>query len=174
MSLIPSKRVDRIFPIVPPLCLLLGAQIAAAHERAWVRRWWPRTLLFAVVFTAGYVALKIGGAERENAGALVRFGREVRQKAEQQHWRYEVVGGHEEGLLLYLRRDNFLPPQEAARLWQAGALDALVLSRENSRAQWPGAQEALVSEKSGAVPRYVLLVRSAPRENLTRQPDTGR
>jgi hypothetical protein len=28
MSLIPSKRVDRIFPIVPPLCLLLTAQIA--------------------------------------------------------------------------------------------------------------------------------------------------
>src|SRR4029079_14549137 len=27
MSLIPSKRVDRIFPIVPPLCLLLAAQI---------------------------------------------------------------------------------------------------------------------------------------------------
>jgi len=27
MSLIPSKRVDRIFPIVPPLCLLLAVQI---------------------------------------------------------------------------------------------------------------------------------------------------
>src|SRR5438034_2580871 len=27
MSLIPSKRVDRIFPIVPPLCLLLAAQL---------------------------------------------------------------------------------------------------------------------------------------------------
>src|SRR5947199_4628283 len=27
MSLIPSKRVDRIFPILPPLCLLLAAQI---------------------------------------------------------------------------------------------------------------------------------------------------
>src|SRR5947199_7582536 len=28
MSLIPSKRVDRIFPVIPPLCLLLAAQIA--------------------------------------------------------------------------------------------------------------------------------------------------
>ena len=27
MSLVPSKRVDRIFPVVPPLCLLLGAQV---------------------------------------------------------------------------------------------------------------------------------------------------
>ncbi len=29
MSLVPSKRVDRIFPIVPPMCLLLAAQVAA-------------------------------------------------------------------------------------------------------------------------------------------------
>ena len=28
MSLIPSKRVDRIFPVLPPLCLLLAAQVA--------------------------------------------------------------------------------------------------------------------------------------------------
>src|SRR6266700_657992 len=28
MSLIPSKRVDRIFPLIPPFCLLLAAQIA--------------------------------------------------------------------------------------------------------------------------------------------------
>jgi hypothetical protein len=27
MSLIPSKRVDRIYPVVPPLCLLLATQI---------------------------------------------------------------------------------------------------------------------------------------------------
>ncbi len=32
MSLIPSKRVDRIFPIVPPLCLLLAAQIAKRNS----------------------------------------------------------------------------------------------------------------------------------------------
>ena len=31
MSLIPSKRVDRIFPIIPPLCLLLAAQIGDAQ-----------------------------------------------------------------------------------------------------------------------------------------------
>src|SRR5262249_60169491 len=28
MSLIPSKLVDRVFPVIPPLCLLLAAQIA--------------------------------------------------------------------------------------------------------------------------------------------------
>jgi 4-amino-4-deoxy-L-arabinose transferase and related glycosyltransferases of PMT family len=29
MSLIPSKRIDRIFPVIPPLCLLLAAQIGS-------------------------------------------------------------------------------------------------------------------------------------------------
>ena len=28
MSFVPSKRIDRVFPIVPPLCLLLAAQVA--------------------------------------------------------------------------------------------------------------------------------------------------
>jgi 4-amino-4-deoxy-L-arabinose transferase-like glycosyltransferase len=32
MSLIPSKRVDRIFPVIPPLCLLLAAQIAVRNS----------------------------------------------------------------------------------------------------------------------------------------------
>ena len=33
MSLIPSKRVDRIFPVIPPLCLLLAAQIGSRGPR---------------------------------------------------------------------------------------------------------------------------------------------
>jgi len=34
MSLIPSKRVDRIFPVIPPLCLLLAAQVASRNSRS--------------------------------------------------------------------------------------------------------------------------------------------
>ena len=37
MSLIPSKRVDRIFPVIPPLCLLLAAQISGRDTSAAVR-----------------------------------------------------------------------------------------------------------------------------------------
>lgn len=33
MSLIPSKRVDRIFPVIPPLCLLLAVQIGKNTTR---------------------------------------------------------------------------------------------------------------------------------------------
>src|SRR6267143_5835867 len=51
MSLIPSKRVDRIFPVIPPLCLLVAVQ--AAHflkdEKQRVRkfRWVAATLIIS-------------------------------------------------------------------------------------------------------------------------------
>ncbi len=160
MSLIPSKRVDRIFPVIPPLCLLLGAQIAAAGESLRVRRWLAGSLLFAVVFTGGYVTWKIGSAQHRNAAALVRFAGAARLAAEQNHWRYGVVGGREEGLLLYLRRDHFLSPNEAARQWQAGQLDALILPLQAPRPALPGGEERLVSEKSRALPHYALIVRA--------------
>src|SRR5213078_1290468 len=87
MSLIPSKRVDRIFPIVPPLCLLLAAQIArcnscshgsvsrhsnsddfdwtghrpVATERkaTHVLRWSVIAVMVAIFFTGGYTLFKI-------------------------------------------------------------------------------------------------------------------
>src|SRR5213593_3489497 len=87
MSLIPSKRVDRIFPIVPPLCLLLAAQIAkhnscshgsvsrplesvdfdstgyrpVAIEKPATRiyRSIAAALLLAIIFTGGYTISKV-------------------------------------------------------------------------------------------------------------------
>jgi 4-amino-4-deoxy-L-arabinose transferase-like glycosyltransferase len=167
MSIIPSKRVDRIYPLVPPLCLLLGAQIAsAARINAWaarLRRWLAAALIFASLFTAGYVAWKIGSAFHEQSDALVQFSRRVRQEAGQHGWRYAVVGGREEGMLLYLRRDHFLAPNDAVREWNSGQLDALIVRNQPAR-PWldllPGAQLQFVSEKSEAAPQYSLFVRA--------------
>lgn len=171
MSVIPSKRVDRIFPVIPPLCLLLGAQVAGLRGEARWRPWWRATLVFAVVFTAGYAAWKVGTVRRENADALVRFSGRVRQLAAQNHWRYEVVGGREEGMLLYLRRAHFLSPNEALRQWNAGAIDALVLPNRPSSPVLPGAEPQLVSEKSAALPQYSLFVRGVkpPRQETSRR-----
>src|SRR5438093_8598241 len=52
MSLIPSKRVDRIFPVVPPLCLLLAAQVSgtvSAPRQAVAEAWRP-FLVVALIF----------------------------------------------------------------------------------------------------------------------------
>ena len=167
MSIIPSKRVDRIYPIVPPLCLLLGAQIAsAARFDGWMRKlrpWLAAGLIFACFFTAGYAGWKIGSAFHARSDALVRFSQQVRKAALERDWRYAVVGGREEGILLYLRRDHFLAPNDAIAQWKAGQLDALVVCNQSAR-PWlellPGAQLQFVSEKSKATPQYSLFARA--------------
>ena len=119
-------------------------------------------LVFACLFTAGYVALKIGSAFRDRDDALVAFSRQVRREAASQGWRYEVVGGREEGMLLYLRRDHFLSPNDAATQWKERKLDAVVVREEPAR-PWsellPGAERILISEPARDLPRYSLLVR---------------
>ncbi len=131
MSLIPSKRVDRIFPIVPPLCLLVATQVARFAGRAQTRHWSGIALAFACLFTSAYAAQRVVISYRAADDALVRFGRAVRQEAAAHSWRYEVIGGQEEGLLLYLRRLHFIKPADAAERWNAGSLDALVVPAED-------------------------------------------
>ena len=166
MSIIPSKRVDRIFPVVPPFCLLLGAQIACGMQnRQWAQKLWPWvrvTLIFALLYTAGYVGWKMVSAYRSRGDALVRFCSVVRAEAARQRWKYRVVGGREEGILLYLRQDHFLSPEDAEEQWRRGQLDALVVRSQPGRdwlARLPGAALRLVSEKGDGLARYALLVR---------------
>jgi hypothetical protein len=159
MSLIPSKRVDRIFPVIPPLCLLLAAQVAArncshgaagrtsssiesdeiAHRSvatttalARVYRWSTFALAFAVVFTGGYTGWKVVGGYRDHRNAMAVFGRNIRHEAEAHHWRYEVVSARDEGLLLYLQKTHFVKPATAITEWNSGSLDALVASKEKA------------------------------------------
>jgi 4-amino-4-deoxy-L-arabinose transferase-like glycosyltransferase len=136
MSLIPSKRVDRIFPIVPPLCLLLAAQIGNAFGNEQLRtracRWSAVALLFSIVFAAGYTISKVVSGYRGHRDALVLFGRDVRNETEAHHWRYEVVSAKDEGLLLYLRRTHFIEPNRAIAEWNNGNLDALVAPAEKA------------------------------------------
>jgi 4-amino-4-deoxy-L-arabinose transferase-like glycosyltransferase len=162
MSLIPSKRVDRIFPILPPLCLLLAAQIGrcnscshgsvsrrsngadfdwtghrpVATEKDTTRayRWSAIALAFAIFFTGGYTIFKIASGYRDHRDALVVFGNNVRVVAEAHRWRYEVVSAKDEGLLLYLRKTHFIEPDRAVIEWNAGDLDALVASTEKAPA----------------------------------------
>ncbi len=111
MSLIPSKRVDRIFPVVPALCLLLAAQLNAINIVR-VRRLAAFTIIFAAIFTGAYSGMRMIDGYRNNRDALVKFGREVRRIAAAEHLRYEILPASDEGLLLYLQRPRFFrePP----------------------------------------------------------------
>jgi len=142
MSLIPSKRVDRIFPVIPPLCLLLAAQVALAR----VYRWSAFALAFAILFTGSYTGWKIITGYRDHRDALAVFGRNIRHEAEAHHWRYEVVSAKDEGLLLYLRKTHFVKPADAVTEWNTGNLDALVASKEKAAVLMRDLQGAALSQ----------------------------
>jgi 4-amino-4-deoxy-L-arabinose transferase-like glycosyltransferase len=137
MSLVPSKRVDRIYPVVPPLCLLLAAQIAGGFRiketDKRVLQWSAAALLFSIVFTGGYTAAKMLSDYRDHADHLEVFSRAVNEQVIAHHWRYEVIsgdGGGYEGMLLYLQKPHFLQPRKAVQEWNGGALDALVVPKD--------------------------------------------
>ena len=151
MSLIPSKRVDRIFPVIPPLCLLLAAQIgnSSVNEqlRARIYRWSAVALFLSILLTGGYTIAKVFSGYRDHRDALVVFGREVRHEAETHHWRYEVIGGKDEGVLLYLRRLYFVEPEDAIAKWKTGVIDAVVAPDEE--------QPRLLRDLEGSVPSRI-------------------
>jgi 4-amino-4-deoxy-L-arabinose transferase-like glycosyltransferase len=174
MSLIPSKRVDRVFPVIPPLCLLLAAQIGScrpcshgsvsrvstsvdsdptghrpvATENCAMRiyRWTLAALILAIFFTGGYATWKVVTGYRDHRDALAIFGRDVCREAEERHWRYEVVSAKDEGLLLYLQKARYIQPDRAVAEWNAGNLDALVVSREKASRLMPQLRNASLSQ----------------------------
>ncbi len=170
MSLIPSKRVDRIYPIIPPLSLLLAALVARSRDRENLRArattWAALAMLLGSVGWAGYTAWKVNQAYRDRQGALVDFAKSVRAEAQAHGWRYEVVGGAQEGMLLYLQRLHFLKSDEAIAKWNAGEIDAVVAPRHERavllRDLGGSVPSALQSWRKGEkkVPHYVLLVKS--------------
>jgi 4-amino-4-deoxy-L-arabinose transferase-like glycosyltransferase len=153
MSLVPSKRVDRIYPVVPPLCLLLAAQIAGfqlkeTDKRALALQWSAVALLFSIVFTGGYSAAKVLSSYGDHADHLALFSRAVNEQALAHHWRYEVIsgkGGGYEGMLLYLQKPHFIKPDEALQKWNGGALDALVVPRDQISELMPKLQKAAIA-----------------------------
>ncbi len=170
MSLIPSKRVDRIFPVIPPLCLLLPAQVVSLSSdeksHTHVYRWSAVALLFSILLTGSYTIAKVFSGYRDHRDALAVFGREVRHEVEAHDWRYEMIGGKGEGILLYLRRLRFVEPEDAIAKWKAGIIEAVVAPDEE--------QPRLLRDLEGSVPsrigswtkndertrRYILLTRS--------------
>ena len=155
MSLIPSKRVDRIFPVIPPLCLLLATQVSSgvgslrrpegASRIAW-RPYLATAIVFAIFFTGGYATWKVVTGYRDHRDALAIFGRDVRREAEACHWRYEAVSAKDEGLLLYLQKTHYIEPDHAIAEWNAGNLDALVASTEKATRLMPQLRGATVSQ----------------------------
>lgn len=153
MSLVPSKRPDRIFPVIPPLCLLLPALLAQSGWDA--RRVIRNAVGFALLFSGGYTVFNVVQGYRTAQGTLVEFGNEVRQLAAARGWNFRVISGKDEGMLLYLRQTKFIKPGDAEEAWERGELQALVLS------------EKQLQKSAGDLGKHTVLLRSeeAPEKN---------
>ena len=165
ISVIPSKRVDRIFPVVPPLCLLIAVQADAFLKQKNVTRklrWLGSALAVAIIFSASYVAVRVVAGFRDHRNALSTFGRKVRDEAAPRNWRYEAIGSTDEGLPLYLTRPHFLKPDHAIADWNAGKIDALAVPANEAPQLMRELHDATirfesVTRKNLRRPNYVLL-----------------
>jgi len=170
LSFIPSKRIDRIFPMVPPLCLLLATQAGALLNNARLRRTaavaCQAALLVSSVGLSVYAVLKVTDGYRNHREAYVTFGESVRAEAARRQLRYAAVGGEDEGMALYLRRTEFLEVDQAVAQWNSHKVDALVVAEEELAElmpRLPGAQPSALGLSGPAGSgrrRYVFLVRS--------------
>jgi 4-amino-4-deoxy-L-arabinose transferase-like glycosyltransferase len=160
MSVVPSKRIDRIFPIIPVLALATGAMASLWLERGahWGRwsaaRWLTLTIWLGAITAAGYTTANLITQYRTPTDALVRFSERVRARAEPDHLRLAVTPNRHEGMLLYLRQPEYTPLPLALRALSSGELDLLVLSSKEfdqspAKAQW----EILETEESITGPK---------------------
>jgi hypothetical protein len=127
-------------------------------------------IILACLMTTGYCAGKIIAARREHRDAFAVFGRDVVKTAAAHGWRYSLVGGEDEGMALYVRRTEFIEPDQAASEWNAGKVDALVVPDDEiaeliPRLQGGEPKRRLTSKQAGRYKKhYFLLVRpSSPQ-----------
>lgn len=167
-TLVPSKRVDRIFPVIPPLCLLLTALLARV-EPGWARRLRDWTLAAAAV-TATVCALgSVAISWRRGEGKQASFAARVRGTVGDQpgelvamRTRQEGDSAADETMLVALRRLDFLRPLETMQRVSLGRTRWLVM-REDVYDRTRGMLDPFGpwrrSLVSGGDPNYILLQR---------------
>lgn len=135
MSIVPSKRVDRIFPIIAPAALFLAAvlPIVAARFTHWKRILAIITSL-AVAGYGGYAIHEVRQGYQTQRDALVTLGNSVRQLCDANRWNLVLIEGPDEGLILYAGEKRFYNLRQAVtglreNTWQAALVDSKKLPR---------------------------------------------
>lgn len=165
MTFIPSKRVDRIFPVIPPLSLLLVGMVAACWSDHKIRRSVGAALLAAALFSGGYFFGVVALGSHDGNDRLARFGRGAAQMAQQSgKHRLGLVSSSDEGLLLYFGAPKPLHTAEAMNLWNEHEIDALLIPERKFRelsdsevARFP--RPVLISEETQNKNRHLLFLR---------------
>jgi 4-amino-4-deoxy-L-arabinose transferase-like glycosyltransferase len=133
MEFVPSKRFDRILPVLPPLALLFARAARHLPESsvfAWPRRRLVEGLAIVGMFGAvGYAAAKMIDAHRNHARALVHFGADVRSLVKDQRERLAITHVRDEGLLMYCGVRRYTERSAAIWLWESGRIDWLIVGK---------------------------------------------
>ena len=126
------KRIDRVFPVVAPLCLLLAVEVGEFRSREGLTRLTEAVcnvaIALACVFTSVYAVQRMFVGYRGKTDAFERFGYLVRKEAAIRGLKYKIVGGEDEGMLLYVEQTEFIEPEQAAIEWENGAVNSLVVA----------------------------------------------
>jgi len=123
MTLVPSKRVDRIYPIIPPLCLLLVGMLAACRCGGRVRAWAGAAVVAGCLFSGIYFVGIVALGYHDKNDRLAVFARAARRTSST----LGVVEGLDEGMVLYADGGKFLKPDQALALWNKGTINALLV-----------------------------------------------
>jgi hypothetical protein len=170
MSLIPSKRFDRILPALPPLCLLLPAlipRLAADRFRPEkLRRAAYASIAGAALFSTAYAVSKACWAYSRKQRGLVDLGETALRLAGGNPRQIGVVRGGDEGLLLYTRQTRFLSEESACKAWNRGSLRFLVLPEKARASALPRLENARCVAETGRIDgkasAYMLLEKTGP------------
>jgi len=135
MTLVPAKRVDRIFPVVPPLCLLVVEWSALMWKDRRMRVAGAVAMLAGMAFAGGYFIGLVPLSYQERTPAIVEFSQRVREAANARGIRkITLPRSRDEGLLLYCDVTEFADKSDAFDSWKAGKPMALVVSERNLKA----------------------------------------
>ncbi|MDB6153065.1 MAG: dolichyl-phosphate-mannose-mannosyltransferase family protein [Chthoniobacteraceae bacterium] len=165
MSAVPSKRFDRILPVIPPLCLLLVAMVRHLQQSEWrgygIHKLASWAVAAAFVISVSYAGHDVIQNYRTHQRALVHFGGQVRAMVGSEP--LAVVSGKDEGMLLYTDQTAFTRINDAVDSWQSGQLNWIVLPEKILKEKDPQfapyqrlIQTGKIPDKSNA---YVLIGR---------------
>lgn len=133
MEFVPSKRFDRILPVMPPLALLLAR--GARHLPEMAAFAWSRTRIVEFTAIAGmlgasaYTAAEIIESQRNHSRALIEFGAKVRSVVKGQSERFAITPVRDEGLVMYCGASRYTERPMAIWLWENGRIDWLVVGK---------------------------------------------
>lgn len=133
MTFVPSKRLDRIFPVIPPLCLLVVEWCALLWTDRRMRVGACVATLAAALFAGGYFIGLVPWSYHAGAPALVDFSRQARQLAQARGIEtITLPRARDESLLMYFDLPRYADKSDAFDAWKAGKPMAIVLSERNA------------------------------------------